>query len=306
MPLTDWMRLIVLSVLWGGAFFFVEVAVAHLPPLTIVLARVAMAAALLALVLACTGTPFPRGFRVWGALAVMGGLNNALPFTLFAVAQGQIESGLAAILNATSPLWAVVVAHVATTDDRMTPHRVAGLGLGFGGVVVLMAHAGGSGTLAAQAACLAGALCYALAGVWARRFRGLGLTPMAAAFGQVTAAGAMLLPLVLWVDRPWQGGLPPLSVIGALIGLASLSTALAYLLYFRLIASAGAVNALLVTFLIPVSAIGLGVVFLSEALALAHILGMVLIGTGLAVLDGRLWGVFRRPVAPHLPRPPEG
>jgi drug/metabolite transporter (DMT)-like permease len=288
MPLSDWLRLILLSVLWGGAFFFVEVAVGHLPPMTIVLARVALGGALLALVLKATRTPFPRGLRVWAALAVMGGLNNALPFTLFAAAQGQIDSGLAAILNATSPLWAVVVAHLATADDRMTPHRLAGLGLGFGGVVVLMAGAGGSGTLAAQGACLAGALCYALAGVWARRFRGLGLTPMATAFGQVTAASVILLPLVLWFDRPWQAGLPPVPVIGALLALASLSTALAYLLYFRLIASAGAVNALLVTFLIPVSAIALGVVILGEVLEPRHLAGMALIGTGLAVLDGRL------------------
>jgi len=294
MPLSDWLRLILLSVLWGGAFFFVELAVPHLPALTIVFVRVALGAGLLALILAATGTAFPRGLGVWAALAVMGALNNALPFTLFAVAQGQIDSGLAAILNATSPLWAVVVAHVATRDDRMTRARVAGLGLGFGGVVVLMAGAGGSGTLAAQAACLAGALCYALAGVWARRFRGLGLTPMATAFGQVTAAGVILLPLVLWLDRPWQAGLPPLPVIGALVGLASLSTALAYLLYFRLIASAGAVNALLVTFLIPVSAIALGVVFLDEVLTPRQMAGLGLIGLGLAVLDGRLLQALRR------------
>lgn len=302
MSLSDWLRLILLSILWGGAFFFVEIAVVHLPPLTIVLARVAIAGALLALILTALRIPFPRGVRVWTALAVMGGLNNALPFTLFAAAQGQIESGLAAILNATSPLWGVVVAHLATTDDRITPRRLAGLGLGFGGVMALMSGAGGSGTLAAQAACLAGALCYALAGVWARRFRGLGLTPLGTAFGQVTAASLILLPLVVWFDRPWQAGLPPLPVIGAVLALASLSTALAYLLYFRLIASAGAVNALLVTFLIPVSAVALGVVFLGEGLARSHIAGMALIGLGLVVLDGRLLRLVRVRPRPGAPR----
>jgi drug/metabolite transporter (DMT)-like permease len=288
MLLSDWLRLILLSLLWGGAFFFVEVAVPHMAPMTIVLTRVALGAGLLALILLASGTPFPRGLRVWAALGVMGGLNNALPFTLFAAAQGQIDSGLAAILNASTPLWAVVVAHAFTADDRITRHRLAGLAVGFAGVVVLMGGAGTSGTLAAQGACLLAALLYGLAGVWARRFAGLGLRPMAVAFGQTASASVILLPLVVWFDRPWTAGLPPVPVIGALLALASLSTALAYLLYFRLIASSGAVNASLVTLLIPVSAIALGASVLGEALEPRHFAGMALIGTGLAVLDGRL------------------
>jgi len=291
----DWLRLILLSLVWGGAFFFVEVAVGHLPPMTIVLARVGLGAGLLALLLLASRTPFPRGRRVWLALAVMGLMNNAVPFTLFAAAQAQIDSGLAAILNATTPLWAVVVAHVFTTDDRITPSRLAGLGAGFAGVVVLMGGAGTSGTLVAQGACLLAALLYALSGVWARRFAGLGLRPMAVAFGQTATASLILLPLVLWIDRPWQAGMPPAPVIAALIGLAALSTALAYLLYFRLIASAGAVNALLVTLLIPVSAMALGAGFLGEVLTARQIGGMALIGAGLLVLDGRLVRrLFRR------------
>lgn len=290
----DWLRLIVLSLVWGGAFFFVEVAVGHLPPMTVVLARVGLGAGLLALFLLASRTPFPRGRRAWVALAVMGAMNNALPFTLFAAAQTQIESGLAAILNATTPLWAVLVAHLATADDRITPRRIAGLVVGFAGVVVLMGGAGTSGTLAAQAACLLAALLYGLASVWARRFAGLGLRPMAVAFGQTASASVMLLPLVLWIDRPWQVGLPPGHVLAALAGLASLSTALAYLLYFRLIASAGAVNASLVTLLIPVSAVALGAGVLGEVLAPRHIAGMALIGAGLLVLDGRLFRGRRR------------
>lgn len=284
----DWLRLILLSLVWGGSFFFVELAVPHLPPMTIVLARVALGAGLLALILMASRTPFPRGGRVWAALAVMGLINNALPFTLFAAAQGQIDSGLAAILNATTPIFGVLVAHLATADDRITVPRLAGMGVGFGGVVVLMGGAGGSGTLLAQAACLLAALFYALSGVWARRFAGLGLAPLSVAFGQTASASLILLPLVLWIDRPWQAGLPPGHVLAALAGLASLSTALAYLLYFRLIASAGAVNALLVTLLIPVSAVALGAGFLGEALSLRQLAGMALIGAGLLVLDGRL------------------
>lgn len=292
----DWLRLIVLSLVWGGAFFFVEVAVGHLRPMTVVLARVGLGAGLLALILLASRTPFPRGRRAWVALAVMGAMNNALPFTMFAAAQTRIDSGLAAILNATTPIWAVLIAHLATADDRITPRRLAGLGAGFAGVVVLMGGAGTSGTLAAQALCLAAAVLYALSGVWARRFAGLGLSPMAVAFGQTASASLLLLPLVLWIDRPWQAGLPPLPVLGALAGLASLSTALAYLLYFRLIASAGAVNALLVTLLIPVIAVALGAGVLGEALEPRQIVGMALIGAGLLVLDGRLFRRRRRGV----------
>ena len=284
----DWLRLCVLSLVWGGAFFFVEVAVPHLPPASIVLARVGLGAGLLAVILRGSRTRFPRGARVWGALALMGLMNNALPFTLFAAAQGRIDSGLAAILNATTPFWAVLVAHLATHDERLTRVRLAGLGIGFAGVVVLTGGAGASGTLGAQALCLAAALFYALSGVWARRFKGMGLSPMAVGFGQTASASLILLPVVLWLDRPWQAGLPPLQVLGALLGLAGLSTALAYVLFFRLIASAGAVNALLVTFLIPVSAIALGAGVLGEALSLRQFAGMALIAAGLMVLDGRL------------------
>jgi len=294
MSSADWLRLCLLSLVWGGAFFFVEVAVPHLPPASIVLARVGLGAGLLALILWASRTPFPRGARVWAALAVMGLMNNAIPFTLFAAAQGQIDSALAAILNATTPFWAVLVAHLATHDERITRARLAGLGIGFAGVVVLTGGAGASGTLGAQALCLLAALFYALSGVWARRFKGMGLAPMAVGFGQTASASLILLPVVLWLDRPWQAGLPPVQVLGALLGLAGLSTALAYVLFFRLIASAGAVNALLVTFLIPVSAIALGVGVLGEVLTGRHIAGMALIGAGLAVLDGRLAGRVAR------------
>lgn len=287
MPAADWSRLLLLSVLWGGSFFFVGVAVGHLPALTLVWLRVALASGLLALCLAATGARWPRGAAVWAALAVMGLLNNAVPFTLFVVAQGQIGSGLAAILNATTPLWTVLVAHLATADEKITPARLAGLALGLAGVIVLTGGAGG-GTLLAQGACLLAAFFYALAGVWGRRFRRMGLAPLATAWGQLTASAVILLPLMLWWDRPWMLGAPSPVVAGAVLGLAALSTALAYLIYFRLLASAGAVKLALVTFLIPVSALALGVGILGEDLLPRHLAGMALIGAGLAAIDGRL------------------
>ncbi len=285
----DWLSLILLSVLWGGSFFFVSVAVPWLPPLTIVLIRVGLAALVLALALPALGVALPRGRAVWAALMVMGFLNNVVPFSLYVVAQGQISSGLASILNATTPLWGVAVAHLATQDERLSWPKALGVLTGFLGVAVMMGQAGDGGTFWAQAACLCAALSYALAGVWARRFKPLGLAPLSLALGQLACATLMLVPLVGLVDRPWTLALPPLPVIAALLGLAVLSTSFAYGLYFRLIASAGAVNAFLVTFLVPVSAVALGIAFLGEALAPRQVAGMALIALGLLILDGRLW-----------------
>jgi drug/metabolite transporter (DMT)-like permease len=287
MTRADWTNLLILSILWGGSFLFVEVALQGLPTLTIVWLRMALAAAIIGGMLALSGTGLSR-LSVWPALLVMGILNNAVPFTLLVLAQGQISGALAAILNATTPLFTVLVAHVATKDERITPAKAAGLGLGFAGVVVMMAGAELGGAGLAKLACLAAALSYACAGVWGRRFRRLGVPPMTAAFGQGSAATAMLLPLWLWADRPWQLDWPGALVAGAVLGLAALSTALAYLIYFRLLASAGATNLLLVTFLVPVSATALGWLFLGERLLPQHLAGFGLIVAGLAALDGRV------------------
>lgn len=286
----DWGMLMILSLLWGGSFFFVQVAVPHLPPFTIVLARVGLGAAALGLVLWLSRTPLPRGAAVWRTLVVLGLLNNAVPFTLFVTAQGQISSGLAAILNATTPLFGAIVAHLFTRDERLTATRAAGVGIGFLGVVVMVgvgALQAGAGSALAQLACLGAALSYACSGVYGRRLRGMGIAPLSGAFGQVLSSSLMIAPLVVLLERPWTLAIPPLPVLGALAGLALLSTALAYLIYFRLLATAGAVNIMLVTLLIPVSAVLLGVAFLGEALAAKQVAGMALIALGLAVIDGR-------------------
>lgn len=290
----DWSRLLALSVLWGGSFFFVGVAVPALPAMTIVLVRVGLGALALAAMLAVLRIPFPRGAGVWRALAVMGILNNVIPFTLFATAQGQIGSGLASILNATTPLWGVLAAHAFTSDERLTVARVVGVAIGFAGVAVMMGAAPADGTVWAQLACLAAALSYGLAAVWGRRFRRLDVAPLATGFGQTAVATLVLLPLVMLHDRPWTLPVPDAPVIAALLGLAVLSTAIAYGLYFRLIGSAGAVNASLVTFLIPVSATALGVTVLGEVLLPRHLAGLALIALGLAVLDGRVLRRLRR------------
>ena len=286
MTAVNWMLLTILSVLWGGSFLFVELALQGLGTLTIVWARVAGAAAVLALWIGLSGAQVPKGRAVWAALAVMGLLNNVLPFTLIVQAQGQIEGGLAAIVNATTPLWTVIVAHVFTTDERLTAAKALGLGLGFAGVLVIAGD--GSGQAGAIVACLGAALSYGFAGVWGRRFKPMGLQPLQVAFGMLASSSVLLLPVWLWIGRPWTQPWPGAGAVGAVAALALLSTALAYILYFRLLASAGATLLSLVTFLIPVSALGLGIGVLGEVILPQHYLGLGLILAGLVALDGRV------------------
>jgi drug/metabolite transporter (DMT)-like permease len=158
----------------------------------------------------------------------------------------------------------------------------------------MLGGAGLGGAVAAKVACLAAALSYACAGVWGRRFRAMEVAPMATAFGQVVAASVLLLPVWLWLDRPWGIAWPGLEVFGAILGIAGLSTALAYLIYFRLLASAGATNLLLVTFLIPVSATALGWTLLGERLLPQHLGGSALIAAGLVAIDGRFAARVRK------------
>ena len=285
MTRTEWILLLTLSILWGGSFLFVALALRGLPPLSIVWGRVGIAAVILAAVLALRGEALPR--KAWGAALVMGLLNNAIPFTLFVLAQGRIDSSLAAIVNATTPLWTVVVAHIFTTDERITPAKAAGLGFGFAGVTVLAGGAGGGEALAILA-CLGAALSYGLAAVWGRRFRRMGVPPLATAFGQTASATLMLTPLWLLIDAPWAMPFPGAGPLLAVVAMAALSTALAYIIYFRLLATAGATNLSLVTFLIPVSAAAMGVIILHEVLQLRHVIGFLLIAAGLAAMDGRV------------------
>ena len=290
MALRVWLWLLSLSVLWGGSFFFAKVAVGELGPFTVVFARVALAALALALVVP------PRRDAPWPAYFAMGFLNNALPFSLIFWGQTEIASGLASILNATTPLFTLIVAHLLTSDEKIDRTKVAALLTGLLGVGVLIGPAAlvGGSALWGQAACLAAALSYAFAGVYGRRFRRMGIAPAEAAAGQVTASAVLILPIMLIVDQPWLLPAPPsLTVCMALAGLALLSTALAYVLYFRILEAAGATNLLLVTFLIPVTAILLGAMVLGERLEPRHFAGMALIGVGLALIDGRIADALR-------------
>jgi drug/metabolite transporter (DMT)-like permease len=291
MTASEWGLLLLLSLFWGSSFFYIGVAVKELPPFTIVAARLTIAATLLWLAAPFTGLSPVRLWAQAPALAALGVLNNVVPFSLIVRSQTHLASGLSSILNATTPVFTVIVAHLFTAEEKLDAPRLTGALIGFAGVATMIGPdlLGGLGdNVAAEGAALLAALCYALASVFGRRFRRLGLTPIEVATGQVTASCAMLLPLVLLVDAPWTLPAPSATTLAALLGLGSLSTALGYVLYFRILAGAGATNVMLVTVLAPVTAILLGAAALGERLAPRDFLGLALIALGLACIDGRL------------------
>jgi drug/metabolite transporter (DMT)-like permease len=283
----QWGLLSLLAVLWGGAFFFSKVALGELRPFTVVLARFGVAAIAMQLVVRLTGHRMPHSVRIWAGFVVLGALNNFVPFSLIAWGQVHIGSGLASILNATTPLFTAVVAH-AWGQERLNAHRVAGVLLGLVGVAVLI----GPGALQrlgattwGELAIVGAAASYAFAGTYGRRFRAMpAVVPVA---GMLTTSALMALPIALALDRPWVAR-PSAGAVGALLGLALLSTALGFLIYFRLLSSAGATNVMLVTLLIPVTALLLGALVLHERVAGGALAGMALIFCGLLAIDGRL------------------
>lgn len=290
----DWGLLILLSLLWGGAFFFSKIAVGAIGPLTTAACRVSLAALVLLAVVRIGGHHMPTGREAWSAFLVMGLINNAIPFGLIFWGQTRIDSSLAAILNAMTPVFAVLLAHVLTQDEKLTPAKSLGVATALAGVVLLIGPAALGGITAAgwgMLAVLGAGVSYALAGLYGRRFKALPV--QVAAAGMLCGSSVLLIPTALAVEQPWTFS-PGLVHVAAVVGLALLSTALAYLLYFRVLRSAGPTNVQLVTFLIPVSALALGVVILGERLAPAAFAGMALIFTGLAVIDGRIKGFVAR------------
>jgi drug/metabolite transporter (DMT)-like permease len=295
MGVTEWMLLLVLGTLWGGSYFFGKVALSQLPPFTVAVCRLGLAAVVLHIVLRAADCGLPGSAPAWRRFWVMGLLNNVIPMSLILWGQTRIGSGFAAILNASTPLFTVVLAHVFTLDERMTPNRVGGVLFGVAGVAVMIgpdALGGLSGDLAAQLAVLGAAVSYACAGIFGRRFAGT--PPLVTAAGQVTASALTLLPLALVVDRPWLLPLPTANTWAAVVALALVCTALAYVIYFRILATSGASNLLLVTLLMPVSAILLGTTVLGERLDPRQLFGMALIAAGLAAVDGRATVLLHR------------
>jgi len=293
-----WTLLVALSVVWGGSFFFVEIALAAFEPLTIVFGRVSLAAVALLIFVYASGERMPMNVKAWGGFLLMGVLNNVIPFTLIVWGQTRIDSGLASILNATTPLFTIVLAHFLTTDERMTMAKTIGIVLGITGVAVLIgpgALADLGGQVLGKLAILGAALSYGFAAIFGRR---LSRYPTSvAATGMLIGSTVMMAPLMFAFEHPLQAA-PDAYALSAIIAIALFSTAAAYLMYFHILAWAGATNLALVTFLIPPTALGLGVVFLDEALTVNALAGLTLIGLGLAAVDGRLFRRRRSPAKP--------
>ena len=294
MGIKEWSLIAILSILWGGSFFFVGVAVKEMPPLTIVLCRVALASIILLVIVYLKGDKMPSSPGLWGAFIIMGALNNLIPFSLIVWGQTHIESGLASILNAMTPIFSVVLAHFLAREERLTTNRITGVTIGWIGVAMLIGIESLRGfgiEVMGQLAVVGATFSYACAAIYGRRFKGI--NPLIVATGMLCGSTIMMTPLALVIEQPWNLS-PGITTLMALLGLAAVSTSLAYIIYFQVLATAGPTNLLLVTFLIPVSAILLGVVVLAERLAWNAFAGMGLIFIGLISIDGRLLKRFKR------------
>lgn len=296
MNAATWGMLCLLGLIWGGSFFFARVAVVHVPPLTLVLCRVAIAALALHIYISGRNGFYQVLATHWKAFLVLGLLNNAIPHAFIFFGQTEIGAGLASILNATTPVWTVLIANAFTSDEKLSTAKLTGCALGLAGTAVLIGPsafpglAGGLGSIPLWALVLPvlASVSYGFAATYGKRFRTID-PPMTAA-GQLTASTLLMLPVSLVFDQPWSLPVPPLPAIASVLALALVSTAFAYILFFRIMARAGATNVSLVTLLVPPAAILLGIVFLGERFETTDMAGMALIALGLLVLDGRLFG----------------
>lgn len=300
----DWGLLGLLSVLWGGSFFFNGVILRELPPLTLVLLRVALGTIMLLPLLRARKIEFPRGISGWAPFFTMGLFNNVLPFSLIVFGQTYIPSGLASILNATTPLFAVVIMAV-TGDERLQARRVAGVTVGLIGVAIL--HGDALGFESRQgigiALCLAGAFSYGIAALVGRRLPQR-VPPLGTAAFQMMASSVMMAPVAAVADKPWLLPMPHATTWLAVLGLAALSTALAYIVFFQILQRSGATNVMLVTLLIPVTAMLLGYLVLGEPVSWREVTGALVIASALLLIDGRVLIWFSRAPAstPHTSR----
>ena len=199
MGVREWLMLFALSILWGGSFFFVEIAVSELPPLVIVLCRVGLAASVLWAIILARGIALPHGREVWLSFLGMGMLNNAIPFFLIVWGQQSIASGLASILNATTPIFTVVIAHFFLADEQISTRKFVGILIAIAGVVILVLPSIGLGetsSLLGQLAILGATISYGFASVFGRRFKSLGISPMMSSAGQLTGSTALQLPAI--------------------------------------------------------------------------------------------------------------
>jgi drug/metabolite transporter (DMT)-like permease len=288
MSARNWGLLLLLALLWGSSFFFYKLLVAVLPPVTVVLGRVGIAAIAMNLWLLAYGTVMPRSPRLWARFLLLGVLNTVIPFILIAWGETRITSGLASILNATTPIFMVAVAHWGTDDEKLSWGKIIGIGCGILGVAVLVGPDAfrGASYIWGALAVIGASCCYGFGGVYSRRFKDL--PPLVAATGQISGAAILLVPLSLGLDHPWTLPAQGPVIWMSLATIALVNTALAYFVYFKMLANVGVTYISLVTLLIPPIALLLGAAFLGESVTLQSLAGMAIIALGLLTIDGRL------------------
>ena len=296
MTCREWSLLILLSIIWGSSFFFQGYAVHALPPLTIVWLRLAIAAVSMVIIVRVFGQRVALNRQTFMPFVALGLVGLGLPFSLLVWAQTHITSSLASILNGLTPMCIMVVAQIFTNDEKINSRKIIGMVVGFTGVALMIgpeALRGITNDVLAQLGCIGACVCYAFASVFGRRLSKFDLKPAEIVTGQCIAASILLLPVTIIIEAPWRIPNPDLLVWGAVLGLAIISTSLAYMLFYRILATAGATNIGLVTFMVPITAVSLGVLILGESLELQHIFGASGIAVGLGIIDGRLLSWLR-------------
>lgn len=294
--------LILLAAMWGPSFLFIKVAVGDIPPLTLVLGRVAIGAAFLMAVLVSQRRQLPRERRVWHALAFTALMQNALPWVLLSWGEQYIDSALASILNGTTPLFTIVLAHFLVEGDRLTASKVLGVVLGFAGLFLLILPSLTLGVRASTWGIIAitiASAAYGVAIVYGRKNL-RGLPPLVAPTTQLLLATAYMLPIALLIDRPWSLPMPTPAALASLLALGVLGTGLAFIVYFRLLETADPTYLSMVTYVIPIFGVILGVLVLDERLTWHTLAGFALILLGVMVVNGLFANhlpVLRRPAS---------
>ena len=276
--------LTLLATLWGASYTFIKLGVATIPPLTLIAARTLIAGVLLLLILGLRGLRMPRDATNWRRFLFQACLNSVIPFTLIAWAERSVDAGLATILNSTSPIFTFLLTLAITRHEAVTGRKLFGVIAGMAGIcsIIGVQALGGIGAqLAAQIAIVAATLCYAGAAIFSRSFKGL--DSMIPATGSLLCGAVILLPVSLVVDRPWTLA-PTTSSVLALIGLATFSTALAFVIYFRLILTLGSVGTTAQAYLRVPIGVAIGVLFLGESLSTTALLGLASVVIGVAAM----------------------
>jgi drug/metabolite transporter (DMT)-like permease len=280
----DILLLLLLSTLWGASYTFIRVGVETIPPVTLIAARTLIAGVLLMLWMAVSGVAMPRSKIVWQRLFVQASLNSVVPFTLIAWAQQYVEAGVATILNSTSPVFAFFVTWFLTKHEAVTTRKLVGVIAGLFGICLIIGFSALNGLadqVLPQLAIVAATICYAGAAIYGRSFQGL--SPLVPAAGSLIAGAIVLIPISLIIDRPWTLQ-PSFNSIAALMMLSVFSTAIAFVIYFRLVQTLGSVGTTSQAYLRVPIGVAIGAIFLGESLSPTIWMGLGCVVIGVAAM----------------------